>query len=220
MQIKQIALRLFVGIGIQFSLLGCAPPPEPATVSPAPSITPSLLPVPTPAPLGTTQTIRLKNKTLAITPIEVKIHYVSSTQGLLTVYVAIKFQFDAIGPDVWRPLNSIRKEEGGVCLDLQVATDISRPLCNVLYSSPSLSFTTGPYWPCAPVFGNDVWWYQRPELSLQPLLPGDSRVGWVTWCIYDGFGSADSSAFRDGLILATYGSFSAPWAEWIIYPGQ
>jgi hypothetical protein len=215
--------RLVMALAVQICLLGCTPPPLPTTVSPPPSITPSLLPVPTPAPLGTTQTIRLKNTTLAITPIEVKSHVVSSTQILRKerLYVAIKFQFDALGPDVWRPSNSYREEGGGICIDLQVATDISRPLCNVLYSSPSLRFTSGGNWPCDLVLGNDpLRWYQKPELSLQPLLPGDSRVGWVTWCISEDFGGADTSAFRDGLILETYGSIYGFWAEWSIHLGQ
>jgi hypothetical protein len=71
------------------------------------------------------------------------------------------------------------------------------------------------------VLGNDpLRWYQKPELSLQPLLPGDSRVGWVTWCISEDFGGADTSAFRDGLILETYGSIYGFWAEWSIHLGQ
>ena len=223
MQIKRSVLRLLVGIAVQISLLGCAPPPAPATVSPPPSITPSLLPVPTPAPLGTTQAIRLETTTLAITPIEVESQLVSSTQGLRVerLYVAIKFHFYVLGPDVWRPSNSIREEGGGICIDLQVATDINRPLCNILYSSPSLMFTNGGKWPCDLVLGIDpLEWYQKPELSLQPLLPYDTRVGWVTWCISEDFLGADTSALRDGMILRTYGGISVPRAEWSIYPGQ
>lgn len=216
-------LRFVVAIAVQLSVLGCVPSPAPATVSPPPSISPSLLPSPTPALLGTTQAIRLKKTTLAITPIEVKFQLVSSTQSLRgeRLYVAIKFHFYALGPDVWRPSNSIREEGEGICIDLQVATDISRPLCNVLYSDPSLKFTNGGKLPCFPVLGKDpLEWYQKPELSLQPLLPYGTRVGWVTWCISEDLFGADTSALRDGMILKTYGKIYGFPAEWSIYPGQ
>lgn len=212
--------RLVMALAVQISLLGCAPTPEPTTVSPPPSIAPSLLPLPTPAPLGTTQTIRLRNTTLAITPIAVKYHSVSSTTSPGSEhYVAIQFQFDSLGPGIWRPLDYDSTENGGICLDLQVSTDISRPSCSASRNSPLLRLTTGK-WFCGPRYGWDpLYWYQEPELSLQPFSPGESRVGWLTWCIPGGLG-ANSPAFSDGFILETYGSVYGFWAEWSLYPGQ
>jgi hypothetical protein len=201
-------------------LFGCTPAPNLTAVSPSPSSALSPLPVPTPAPLGTTQTIRLKNLTLAITPTAVKNHFVSSTTGLGSErYIAIKFQIDSLGPGVWHPLDYGSTDNGGICLDLQVSADISRPSCSASSQSPLLLLTTGKS-SCGPRFGYDpLYWRQEPEISLQPFSPGESRVGWLTWCIPGGFG-ANSPAMRDGFILETYGSIFGFWAKWSIYPFQ
>jgi len=219
-RLRFIATGVFV-----LTLFGCTPAPDLNTMSPAPSIEPSPTPEPTPMPLGVTQTVRLRDTSLSITPIQVETKLLSSQLGLSSevLYVAIRFQMSNLGPERWTPYDRISIDQPGICLDLGVPDDLENPLCGNSYSSPQLMLTTGEWMKCGLRLGDDpLWWYRTPNLSIIPsltLAPGESRDGWFTWCVAEEFGSVNLAKFQDGFVLRVIGVFGWP-VEWsiLLYP--
>ena len=176
-------------------------------------------------PLGITQTVRLRDTSLSITPFQVDARLLTSRRSPAeeVLYVAIRFQISALGPGSWTPFDRIGADKPGMCLDLRVPDDLVDPLCGVSYLSPQLVLTTGEWMECGGRFGDDpLWWHKTPDLSfvpLGPLGPGESREGWLTWCVAEEFGSVNLAKFQDGLVLRTIGVFGWP-VEWAIplYP--
>ncbi len=214
-----IAARNLTAALLISTLLGCSATPPEKSIESLPSVEVAPIPNSTPAPIGTTQSVRVnRDTTLLMTPMQIDSRLVSDTANLGNerFYVSVYFRIESLGPAEWRPLDERGKEQRQMCLDLRITSDAEVPLCNVLYSSPQFEITTGPWWPCSLSLGNDpLRWEMEPKLSLKPLSAGAARSGWLTWCVEEKFDGVNLEVFREDFVLRTVGVFGLD-AEWRI----
>lgn len=217
-------MRIFVTLSLVAVLLGCAPSTSLAPESVSPSATPTLAPEPTPALLGATQEIWLRDARLLITPTKSVARLVrgGTFPSEERLYVAIKLEITSLGPGTWRPLANASLERPTMCLVLRPETDTQRPLCGGSRSLPQYWAKGGYAWvPCTgAIYPDPLEWQKEPAIDVfSPLKAGESRTGWETWCLDSALGSVNLAEYAGGLRLTTFGVFGRE-AEWSIqlYP--